>query len=68
MKLINDEYRMSNNEFSNSDMVNTNNYLLKVDGLRTYFPIKKGLLRRTVGYVKAVDVRAAAARRPLPEV
>jgi len=36
-------------------MVNTNNYLLKVDGLRTYFPIKKGLLRRTVGYVKAVD-------------
>ncbi len=36
-------------------MVNTNDYLLKVDGLRTYFPIKKGLLRRTVGYVKAVD-------------
>ncbi len=36
-------------------MVNTNNYLLKVDGLRTYFPIKKGLLRRAVGYVKAVD-------------
>jgi len=36
-------------------MVNTNNYLLKVDVLRTYFPIKKGLLRRTVGYVKAVD-------------
>ncbi len=36
-------------------MVNTNNYLLKVDGLRTYFPIKKGLLRRTAGYVKAVD-------------
>ena len=36
-------------------MVNANNYLLKVDGLRTYFPIKKGLLRRTVGYVKAVD-------------
>jgi oligopeptide transport system ATP-binding protein len=30
-------------------------YLLKVDKLKTYFPIRKGLLRRTVGYVKAVD-------------
>ena len=36
-------------------MVSTNNYLLKVENLKTYFPIKKGLLRRTVGYVKAVD-------------
>lgn len=36
-------------------MANTNNYLLKVDNLKTYFPVKKGLLRRTVGYVKAVD-------------
>lgn len=32
-----------------------NDYLLKVDDLRTYFAVKKGLLRRTVGYVKAVD-------------
>ncbi len=30
-------------------------YLLKVDNLKTYFPIRKGLLRRTAGYVKAVD-------------
>jgi len=36
-------------------MNNTNNYLLKVDNLKTYFAIKKGLLRRTVGYVRAVD-------------
>jgi oligopeptide/dipeptide ABC transporter ATP-binding protein len=36
-------------------MANINNYLLKVDNLKTYFPIKKGLLRRTAGYVKAVD-------------
>jgi oligopeptide/dipeptide ABC transporter ATP-binding protein len=36
-------------------MDNTNNYLLKVDNLKTYFAIKKGLLRRTVGYIKAVD-------------
>ncbi len=37
------------------DMANINNYLLEVDNLKTYFPIKKGLLRRTAGYVKAVD-------------
>ena len=36
-------------------MANINNYLLEVDNLKTYFPIKKGLLRRTAGYVKAVD-------------
>ena len=35
-------------------MVNANN-LLAVSNLKTYFAIKKGLLRRTVGYVKAVD-------------
>jgi len=30
-------------------------YLLKVKDLETYFPVKKGLLRRTVGYIKAVN-------------
>jgi peptide/nickel transport system ATP-binding protein len=29
--------------------------LLRVQGLKKYFPIKKGLLRRTVGLVRAVD-------------
>jgi peptide/nickel transport system ATP-binding protein len=29
--------------------------ILEVQGLKKYFPIQKGLLRRTVGYVKAVD-------------
>jgi peptide/nickel transport system ATP-binding protein len=29
--------------------------LIKIEGLKTYFPIKKGVFRRTVGYVKAVD-------------
>ena len=29
--------------------------LLQVDGLKKHFPIKKGLLSRTVGHVKAVD-------------
>lgn len=36
-------------------MVSTNGYLLRVEDLKTYFPIKKGLLRRTVGFIKAVD-------------
>lgn len=31
------------------------NLLLDVRGLKKYFPIQKGLLRRVVGYVKAVD-------------
>ena len=34
---------------------NTNGFLLKVDDLKTYFPVRKGLMRRTVGYLKAVD-------------
>jgi peptide/nickel transport system ATP-binding protein len=29
--------------------------LLRVEGLRTWFPIRKGVLRRTVGHVRAVD-------------
>ena len=36
-------------------MTEANNNLLKVDDLKTYFAIRKGLLRRTVGFVKAVD-------------
>lgn len=35
---------------------NTNNSpLLKVEGLRTWFPIRRGVFQRTVGYVRAVD-------------
>ena len=29
--------------------------LLKVEHLKVYFPIRKGILKRTVGYIKAVD-------------
>lgn len=29
--------------------------ILKVENLKTYFPIQKGILRRTTGFVKAVD-------------
>ena len=30
-------------------------YLIEVTGLKKYFPIKRGLLSKTVGHVKAVD-------------
>ena len=33
----------------------TSDVLLEVQGLKKYFPIQKGFLRRTVGYIKAVD-------------
>jgi len=36
-------------------MEKTNGQLLTVKDLKTYFPVKKGLLRRTVGHIKAVD-------------
>ena len=29
--------------------------LIKVTGLKTYYPVKKGVFRKTVGHVKAVD-------------
>ena len=29
--------------------------MLRVEGLRTWFPIKGGLFQRTVGHVRAVD-------------
>lgn len=33
----------------------SNEVLLKVDGLKKHFPIKSGVFKKTVGYVKAVD-------------
>jgi len=38
-----------------SERQSANGALLSVADLRTYFPVKRGLLRRTVGFVKAVD-------------
>jgi oligopeptide/dipeptide ABC transporter ATP-binding protein len=37
--------------------------LLRVEGLRTWFPIKRGVLRRTVGHVRAVDGVDLSIRR-----
>jgi oligopeptide/dipeptide ABC transporter ATP-binding protein len=38
-------------------------FLLRVQGLKKHFPIRKGLLGRTVGYVYAVDGVSFAIRR-----
>jgi ABC-type glutathione transport system ATPase component len=45
------------------DMGNANDYLLTVENLKTYFPVKKGLLRRTVGHIQAVDGVSFTIRR-----
>lgn len=37
------------------DQLGQNELLLEVSDLKKYFPIQRGFLRRTVGYVKAVD-------------
>jgi len=44
-------------------MGNANDYLLTVENLKTYFPVKKGLLRRTVGHIRAVDGVSFSIRR-----
>jgi len=46
----------------NQDTMGTNNHLLKVENLKVWFSKDKGLLRRTVGYVKAVDGVSLAIR------
>ena len=39
----------------NKERAKISNHLLEVENLKVYFPVKKGLFQRTVGYVKAVD-------------
>jgi peptide/nickel transport system ATP-binding protein len=44
-------------------MIGSADTLLEVENLKKYFPIKKGLLRRTVGNVRAVDGVSFTVRR-----
>ncbi len=41
----------------------TNESILKVENLKMYFPIKRGVIQRTVGYVHAVDDVSFEVRR-----
>jgi oligopeptide/dipeptide ABC transporter ATP-binding protein len=36
-------------------MAENRDVLMKIENLKTYFPVKKGVFKRTVGHVKAVD-------------
>jgi len=48
--------RAGRSEKSMNQSTNDNNgVLLGVEELKTYFPVKRGLLQRTVGYIRAVD-------------
>lgn len=49
---------MSISQFEDPNLVPVQDdpqYILRVNGLKKYFPIKSGMIARTVGYVKAVD-------------
>lgn len=54
---------MSDMKKNNSELIDTSfepivhdeKYILEVNKLKKYFPIKAGLLQRTVGHIKAVD-------------
>ena len=37
------------------DSTANNKMILKVEGLKKYFPVQRGLLQRVVGWIKAVD-------------
>jgi oligopeptide/dipeptide ABC transporter ATP-binding protein len=49
--------------FAATDAPAAGNVLLKVHGLRTHFPVRRGLFGRTVGYVRAVDGVSFEIRR-----
>ena len=44
-------------------MNNSNDILFEIKHLKKYFPVRRGLLRRAVGYVKAVDGVSLAIER-----
>ena len=37
------------------DSTANNKVILKVEGLKKYFPVRRGLLQRVIGWIKAVD-------------
>jgi len=51
------------NDIKQPSPLNIKEDILRVDGLKMYFPVTKGLLKRTVGYVKAVDDVSFTVRR-----
>ena len=52
---INDERKAESAQSPNSSATADHSSLLEVSDLQVWFPIRKGLLQRTVGHVRAVD-------------
>jgi microcin C transport system ATP-binding protein len=48
---------------SDTAVVSDPPFAVRVENLKVYFPVKKGFLRRTSGYIKAVDGADFAVRR-----
>lgn len=40
---------------TNHELQTTNNITLRVEGLKKYFPVRRGFFQRTAGWIKAVD-------------
>ncbi len=51
------------NDIRKTAPLNMKEDILRVNDLQMYFPVTKGLLKRTVGYVKAVDGVSFSVRR-----
>lgn len=54
-KIIHVEQHQHDNRKTSGTKPDEKSVLLSVKDLRTYYPIKRGILKRTVGWVKAVD-------------
>ena len=35
--------------------MNENNHIIKVQGLKKYFPVQRGFFQSVIGWIKAVD-------------
>lgn len=55
IKVLNQPIKSASKVTAVHENFNDQKPLLKVENLKVYFPIQKGLFKRTVGYVKAVD-------------
>lgn len=55
IKVINQPLKSSHAETLPHENLDEEKTLLKVDNLKVYFPVQKGLFKRTVGHVRAVD-------------
>lgn len=55
LKVLNSPIINFQQQQSASESITNERIVLKVDNLKVYFPIQKGIFKRTVGHVKAVD-------------